>query len=159
MDTADSRLGRAALIVTALLILMVAITAAIAARPRGATDIEIPAEWRAQSDYTLIILGRTSCPACEASAIFHKDLTAAAQARGVRVLAVSTSSKESPAAFAASIGVAPDRALRASPAPKNLTSVPAIVVVTRGGEILRKHEGALAPAEPRDWMKFISTLR
>jgi hypothetical protein len=157
VDTADRRLGRAALIVTALLILMVAVTAAIALRPRG--EVEIPAEWRSHSDYTLIIFGRTSCPACEASASFHRELAAAAETHGVRVVAASTGSMENADAFAVSIGVKPEHSVRAVPAPQHLNSVPAIVVVDRGGRILQKAEGALAPDRQRDWMRFVSALR
>lgn len=155
--TTDRRLGRAALIVTALLILTVAVTAAIALWPRG--EVEIPAEWRSQSNYTLIIFGRESCPACAASAAFHKELAAAAAAHGVRAIAASTGSAENPETFAASIGIARDHALRASPAPKNLKSVPAIVLVSRNGAILRTTEGALSIAEQRALMSFVTTLR
>jgi hypothetical protein len=158
MDPAsDRRLGRAALVVTALAILVVAITAWIALRPRG--EIDIPAAWRAQSDYTLIIFGRESCPACAASAAFHRELAAAADAHGVRAIAASTSAAENPQSFAASIGLGPDRALRASPAPQYLKSVPAIVIVSRNGKILRKTEGALSAEEERALVSFVTTLR
>jgi hypothetical protein len=157
MDTAGDRLGRAALAVTVLLILMVGITAAIAARPRG--EVEIPAEWRSQSDYTLIILGRTSCPACESSSAFHRELAAAAGARGIRLVAASTGSAEDPAAFAASIGMTADHAVRAVPAPKNLKTVPAILIMKRDGAILKKTVGSLSPVQQRDWIRLVSSLR
>ena len=158
MDPAsDRRLGRAALLVTTLMILTVAVTAGLAMRPRG--EIEIPAGWRSQSKYTLIIFGRKSCPACAASASFHKELAAAAESRGVRAVAASTGSVENMGAFAASIGVAPDHALRASPAPKYLHSVPAIVIVGRDGTILRKTEGALSAEQQRAMMTFVTALR
>ncbi len=155
--TIDRRLGRAALIVTTLMILIVGVTAAIALWPRG--DVEIPAEWRSQSDYTLIIFGRESCPACAASAAFHKELATAAEAHGVRALAALTASVEDPAQFAASIGIAPDHALRAHPAPKHLTSVPTVIVVNRAGEILKKTEGALSNVKQRALLNFVTGLR
>jgi peroxiredoxin len=153
----DRRLGRAALIITALLIVTVAVTAGIATHPRG--EIEIPAAWRSQADYTLIVFGRESCPACAASAKFNKELAAAAEARGVRVVAASTGSAEDPKSFAASIGVAPDHALRASPAPKRLHSVPAIVIVNRDGTILRKTDGVQSIAQQRALLDFVAALR
>jgi len=153
----DRRLGRAALIVTAFVILAVSTTAWIATSRRG--EIEIPAEWRSQSDYTLIVFGRESCPACAASAAFHKELAAAAEAHGVRTVAASTSATENPAAFAASIGLKPDRALRAIPAPKHLLSVPAILVVNRDGAILRETQGALSAEQKRALVSFVAGLR
>lgn len=160
MDTAsDRRLGRAALVIASLLIATVAITAAIGsahARPRG--EVEIPAEWRSQSDYTMIIFGRESCPACAASVAFHKELAKSAAARGVRVIAASTSGVEKPEQFATSIGVPVDHAIRANPAPKNLKSVPAIVIVNRAGTILRKTEGALTPEQRRSLTAYLATL-
>ena len=156
---ADRRLGRAAIIITALVIAIVAITAVVARRTRAELDIEIPAAWRSQSNFTLIIFGRESCPACAASAAFHRELAAAAEANGVRAMAASTSSTEDPAAFAASIGVAPEHALGASPAPKHLTTIPAIVIVTRDGKILRKTEGVLTDDAQRALVTFVMTLR
>lgn len=155
--TTDRRLGRAALIVTAFIILVVGVTAAVAFRPRG--DVEIPADWRSQSDYTLIIFGRESCPACQSSAAFHKELAAAAEAHGVRAIAALTASIEDPAKFAASIGIAPDHALRANPAPEHLKSVPTVIVVNRAGDILKKTEGALSNDKQRTLVAFIATLR
>jgi hypothetical protein len=156
----DRRLGRAALAVTALLIAIVAVSAAIALRHSPARgDIEIPAEWRAASDYTLIIFGRESCPACAASAPFHRELAAAAIGRDVRVIAASTSSAEDPAAFARSIGVAPDHAIRATPPPKNMKSVPALVVVKRDGAILRHTEGLLTADQRRQFISFVGAIR
>jgi hypothetical protein len=153
----DRRLGRAALIVTAVLLLTVAVTAAIALRPRG--GIDIPAEWRSPSGYTLVIFGRTTCAACAASAAFHRDLVAAAHARGVRVVAASTGSAREPGVFAASIGAAPDEAVRAIPAPKNLTTVPAIVLMSGDGRILKQTAGVLALGPQRDWIGLVSTVR
>ena len=161
MDPAsDRRLGRAALVIAAILIATVAITAAIGtahARPRG--DVEIPAEWRSQSNYTLIIFGRESCPACAASVPFHKELAKAAAAHGVRVIAASTSSVEKPEQFAASIGVTPDHAIRANPTPKNLKSVPAVVVVDRNGTILKKAEGALSTVNQHALLGFVEAIK
>lgn len=157
MDPAsDRRLGRAALVITALLIVTVAVTAGIATHPRG--QIEIPAAWRSQSDYTLIVFGRESCPACAASAAFHKQLAAAAEAHGVRVVAAASGTAEDPKSFAASIGVAPDHALRANPTPKHLNSVPAIVIVSRDGTILRKTDGVLPIAQQRSLLNFVTAL-
>lgn len=155
--TTDRRLGRAALIVTTLIVVIVGITAAIAFRPKG--DIEIPAAWRSQSEYTLIIFGRDSCPACAASAEFHRTLVAAAEARGIRTLAALTASIEDPARFAASLGLAPDRALRANPAPEHLKSVPTVILVNRNGEILQKTEGALRADKQRALLNFVTNLR
>lgn len=155
--TTDKRLGRAAVIVTTFLILVVGVTAAIAFRPKG--DLEIPAEWRAQSDYTLVIFGRESCPACQASAAFHKTLAAAAEAHGIRTVAALTASIEDPKKFAASIGIAPDHALRAIPVPEHLKSVPTVIVVSRNGTILKKTEGALSSEKQRALVQFVTSLR
>ncbi len=155
--TSDKRLGRAALIVTTLIIVIVGITAAIAFRPKG--DIEIPFEWRAQSEYTLVIFGRDSCPACKASADFHKELVAVAEASGVRAIAALTASIENPTQFAASLGLAPDHAVRAHPAPEFLKSVPTVIVVNRNGDILSKTEGALRADKQRALLNFVANLR
>ena len=155
--TTDRRLGRAALIVTTMIIAIVGITAAIAFRPTG--NIEIPAAWRSHSEYTLIIFGRDSCPACQASADFHKALTAAAEANGVRTVAALTASIGDPARFAASLGVSPDRALRANPAPAHLKSVPTVIVVNRNGDILKKTEGVLSADKQRALLNFVANLR
>lgn len=158
MDPAsDRRLGRAALLVTLLAVLIVVTTAWVAGRTRG--GIEIPAAWRAQSEYTLIIFGRESCPACAASAAFHRKLAAAAEAHGVRAVAASTSSLETPESFAASIGLAPNHALRASPAPAHLNTIPAIVIVNRDGATLRSTEGTLTVEQQRALLDFVATLR
>jgi hypothetical protein len=153
----DRRLGRAALIITALIVMIVGVTAAIAFRPKG--DIDVPAAWRSQSEYTLVIFGRDSCPACLASREFHRDLAAAAEAAGVRAVAALTASIEDPAHFAASLGLAPDRAVRANPPPEHLKSVPTLLVVNRNGEILKKTEGALPADKQRAWKSFLATLR
>ena len=155
--TADRRLGRAALIVTTLIIVIVGITAAIAFRPTG--DIEIPAAWRSQSDYTLVIFGRDSCPACRASLEFHKELAAAAEKRGIHTIAALTASIENPAQFAASLGLSAEHALRASPAPEHLKSVPTVLVVNRSGEILKKTEGAQSVDKQRALLNFVVNLR
>lgn len=155
--TADRRLGRAALIVTTLIIVIVGITAAIAFRPTG--DIEIPSAWRSQSDYTLVIFGRDSCPACLASREFHRELAAAAENNGVHTVAALTASIEDPAKFAASLGLSADHALRANPAPEHLKSVPTVLVVNRSGEILKKTEGALSVDKQRALLNFVTHLR
>lgn len=155
--TTDRRLGRAALIVTTLIIVIVGITAAIAFRPKG--DIDIPAAWRSQSEFTLIIFGRDSCPACQASTDFHKALAAAAEANGVRAVAALTASMGDPAQFAAALGVSPDRAIRANPAPEHLKSVPTVIVVNRNGDVLKKTEGVLSADKQRALLNFVANLR
>ncbi len=158
MDTAtDRRLGNAALIVTTVILMIVGVTAAIAFRPRG--DIEIPAEWRSESEYTLVIFGRDSCPACLASRAFHKELAAVAATNGIRTVAALTASIDDPAKFAESLGLPADHAVRASPAPEHLKSVPSVVVVNRNGEILKKTEGALPADKQRALMNFVMNLR
>jgi thioredoxin-related protein len=153
----DRRLGRAALAIAVLLIAVVFVTATAAGRRHR--ELEIPAEWRSQADYTLIIFGRASCPACASSASFHKELAAAATTHGIRVVAASTSSTEDPAAFAASIGVGAERAIRASPAPANLRTIPAIVLVNRDGKVLREITGALTQAQRRDLLNALDAMR
>ena len=153
----DRRIGRAAVILTTSLLAMVALTAAVALWPRG--DIEIPSAWYSQSDDTLVIFGRESCPACAASATFHRELAAAAEASGIRVVAAMTARGEDPAAFAASLGLAPDRGVFASPAPKRLTTVPTILVVNRLGRTLQKKEGALSIDDQRALLEYLKTLR
>lgn len=160
MDPAsDRRLGRAALVMTAFVILTFLTTAVIARRSRGGGEIEIPAAWRSQADYTLIVFGRESCPACAASAKFHKQLAATAESHGVRVVAALTGSAETPSAFAASIGVTADHALNASPAPKYLKSVPSIVIVSRDGTVLRRADGVQSVAQQRSLLSFVAALR
>lgn len=155
--TTDRRLGRAALIVTTFIILVVGVTAAVAFRTRGA--VAIPPEWRSQSDYTLIIFGRESCSACQASAAFHKELAAAAEAHGIRTIAALTDRSENPSQFAASIGIAPDHALRANPAPEHLKTVPTVIIVNRTGEVLKQTQGALSVDKQRTLLNFVTNLR
>jgi thioredoxin-related protein len=153
----DRRLGNAALIVTTVILMIVGVTAAIAFRPKG--DIDIPAAWRSNSDYTLVIFGRDSCPACLASRDFHKELAAAAAKNGIRTVAALTASIEDTATFASSLGLPADHAIRANPAPEHLKSVPTVVIVNRSGEILKKTEGALPVDKQRALMNFVTNLR
>lgn len=155
--TTDRRIGRAAIVVTAALALMLGVTAAVALWPRG--DVELPAGWYSQSDYTVIIFGRTSCAACATSADFHRALAAAAEARGIRAVAALTARDEAPADFATSIGIQPDHAVLASPAPPHLTTVPTVIVTNRRGTILKKLEGALSVEDQRGLVNFLTTLR
>jgi thioredoxin-related protein len=155
--SSDRRLGHAALIVTTVILLIVGVTAAIAFRPKG--DITIPEEWRSKSEYTLVIFGRDSCPACLASRAFHQALAAAAEKNGIRTIAALTASIENTAQFAQSLGIPADQAIRANPAPERLKSVPTIVIVKRNGEILMKTEGALPADKQRALMNFVTSLR
>lgn len=155
--TTDRRLGRAAIVVTMALALMLGVTAAVALWPRGA--VELPEAWYSHSDYTLIIFGRTSCAACATSADFHRTLAAAAEARGIRVVAAVTARDETPADFAASIGIQPDHAVRASPAPPRVTTVPTVIVTNRRGTILKQLEGALSVDDQRALGDYLATLR
>lgn len=153
----DRRIGRAALIVSATLILMIGVTVIVALWPRDA--IELPADWYAGSDYTLVIFGRPGCDACDASAGFHRDIATLGTSKGMRVIAAATSREAAPSDFAASMGLPADHGAMAVPAPAHLTVVPTIVIVDRRGKTLTRKEGALSIDDQRALMEYVRKLK
>jgi len=156
-STTDRRIGRAAIVLSVFLVVMVGATAAVALWPRG--DIELPAAWFSGADTTLVIFGRAGCPACDASTAFHQQLVATAESLGIHVIAALTARGGAPEAFAESLGLEGDHGVLAVPAPAHLTTVPTVVIVDRRGTVLQKKVGALSIDDQRALLNYLTTLR
>lgn len=160
MPTAlDARLHRAAPLVTAALIAIVLITLAVSwwTRSRPA-QVGLDASYYSSASYTLIIFGRISCPACAASATFHRALVGAARAHGIRVIAACTARDESAGAFAESIGAAAEDGRLAAPPPANLTRIPTILLVNRDGTVIDRLTGVPSAGDEARWLAGLAQL-
>jgi hypothetical protein len=158
-ETSDARLGRLAPRITAALVALVVITAAVGwwARSRTA-PIELDASYYGGANYTVVVFGRLSCPACAASAEFHRAVVAAARARGVRIVAASTARDEDAARFAESIGAVPDEGRVAVPPPGNLTRIPTVLLVDRRGTVLDRLTGVPSAGDETRWLARLAQL-
>lgn len=137
-DRTDRVIGRVAVVLTAMVLVGVAITLALALRSRGSAPaaygvgdtVDLPQRYFAQHAATLVIVVKAGCQACERSAPFHQTLQDAAQAAGV--------------------GVEWIHAEQTSPGELGrIRVVPSVLLLDRRGVVLEMKEGALPDDEQR----------
>lgn len=137
-DRTDRVIGRVALVLTAVVLVGVAITLTLALRSRGASPtaygvgdtVDLPRRYFDQHAATLVIVVKAGCSACERSAPFHQTLQEAAQASGVGVQWVHAEQ------------ASPDELGR-------IRVVPSVLLLDQRGVVLEMKQGALPEDEQR----------
>jgi hypothetical protein len=83
---------------------------------------------------TIVVFGRSTCPACQRAGAFYRELIADAATRGIPAwLATPLPDMATETVFAAELGVPGTHVLHTPPGSIKLRSVPALAIVDRGG--------------------------
>ena len=143
-DRTDRAIGRAALGISAVLILGVALTGWLALRrpPQAPTAyrvgerVDLPARYFEGHAATLVIVTKAGCAACERCAAFHQSLREAALSAGVDVQWIHA--EQTPEGDLGRIHV-----------------VPSLVLLNSAGIVLEMKEGALPEDEQRALMERV----
>jgi peroxiredoxin len=98
--------------------------------------IDIDAAVYRDHPLTLVVFGRSTCPACRRAGAFYRELIADAATRGIPAwLATPLSDMTTEAAYAVELGVPETHVLHTPPGSIKLRSVPALAVVDKNGII------------------------
>lgn len=104
------------------------------------TVIDTPADWHAESAYTLVLFAQASCGACQRAQPFLQQVVSEFGARVPVVLVSPGADQAGDAQFGASLGLHPDT-IRRAPAGLRARVTPTLVLVNRSGTILHVWEG------------------
>jgi thiol-disulfide isomerase/thioredoxin len=157
----DKVLGRGSLIVSLVLVLVVGTTAGVVAWPRLARSVgttaapkppapaykagdtvDVPAAWYAETPYTLVLFGQSTCGACQRAQPYLKQLVAHLEGRAAIVLATPGANlhRDAEVRYARSIGLDQSHVVEATRTLK-ATVTPTLLVVNQRGEVLGAWEG------------------
>jgi hypothetical protein len=85
---------------------------------------------------SVLVFARSTCPACERSADFHKQLVAASKASGIPAVLITPSADgETERRYAEGLGIGASQVYQSPPGSIKLRSVPAVMVVDGSGLI------------------------
>jgi len=104
------------------------------------TVIDTPADWHAESAYTLVLFAQASCGACQRAQPFLQQVVSEFGARVPVVLVSPGADQARDAEFGASLGIAAD-AMHRAPEGLRARVTPTLVLVDRSGRILHVWEG------------------
>jgi hypothetical protein len=116
--------------------------------------VDLPASVYGGSPYTLLILARSNCGACQRAAPLFAALIADLKSRsdiGVRLVTRRVRSDE--LRYAAAIGLDEANVVLTDLTSLRVERVPTLLLVDRGGRVLLAHEGA--PASSTEFTSFI----
>lgn len=92
---------------------------------------------------SLILFARSTCPACQRSSDFYRQVVAAGRARGIpSVLVTPSTDADAERVYAEGLGIAADHIYLSLPGSIRLRSVPALMMVERSGVIRHVWFGA-----------------
>lgn len=95
------------------------------------------------SPLSLILFARSTCPACQRSSDFHKQIIAAGKTHGVpAVLVTPSTDANAERLYAEGLGIATSQVFQALPGSIKLRSVPALMLVDTSGLIQHVWFGA-----------------
>ena len=121
--------------------------------------VDIDAAAYSSSPVSLILFARSTCPACQRSSDFHKQVVTAGQTRGVpTVLVTPSTDADAERVYAESLGIAAARVYRALPGSIKLRAVPALMVVDTSGLIRHVWFGAPDAATQITIMAAVTAL-
>jgi hypothetical protein len=157
--TASTSIGRVAVAISTICVLTVVVTLGVLmmpavrlalgfspAAPVGyalGDRLDVPSWVFDSSDHTVVVFARSSCAASQRLSSWLAEMTARVQRQtSIRVvMVVGRSRLDEEHAFAATIGLGPDRVVVVERVPK-IRVVPTVIVVNRHGRVLLTQEGA-----------------
>lgn len=136
--------GTAALVVSPTLRARVGVGPASEPPPYAAGEhVDIETAAYAASPVSLILFARSTCPACQRSADFHRQIVAAGKTRGVpTVLVTPSTDADAERVYAEGLGIAGAQVYQAPAGSIKLRAVPALMVVDTSGQIRHVWFGA-----------------
>lgn len=136
--------GTMALVVSPSLRTSVGVGPAAEPPPYAAGDrVDIETAAFASSPISLILFARSTCPACQRSSDFYRQVVAEGKTRGVpAVLVTPSNDAEAERVYADSLGIAGTQVYQALPGSIKLRAVPALMVVEASGLIRHVWFGA-----------------
>lgn len=136
--------GTLALVVSPSLRARVGVGPAFEPPPYAAGDhVDIDTAAYASSPLSLILFARSSCPACQRSADFHKQVVAAGKTHGFpTVLVTPSTDADAERVYAEGLGIPGVQIYQAAPGSIKLRAVPALMVVDTSGLIRHVWFGA-----------------
>lgn len=133
-----------ALVVSPSLRTRVGIGPAAEPPPYAAGDhADVDAAAYASSPVSLLLFARSTCPACQRSSDFYRQVVAAGKAQGVpTVLVTPSTDAAAERVYAESLGISETQVYQALPGSIKLRAVPALMMVDASGRIRHVWFGA-----------------
>ena len=112
-------------------------------------------DWR-KNGQTLLLVLDTKCPHCTASASFHQELaSAAAQNRGVQLVAVLPQDMRESKQYLSNLNVAIDDVRQSGFDVLGVQGTPTLILVNQNGKVEQSWPGKLPPEQETEVLKRI----